>query len=108
METAPTVPPLTLEQLTELKEKKQTTPKLLIQRHTYIAVLIMNALTTKKQRIGRRVFGSKTKPSLASNTVQQIRKFVFMIYPCTGDDKETAVWKSCIEKMDNRLKKYKS
>ena len=68
----------------------------------------MNALTTKKHRIGRRVLGSKTKPSLESNTVQQICKFFFMMYPCTGDDKETAVWKSCIEKMDNRLKKYKS
>ena len=28
------------------------------------------------------------------------------MYPCTGDNDETAVWKSFIEKLDNRLKKY--
>ena len=105
VETAPRVPLLTLDQLAELKEKQVNNSKTANSK-AYLAVLIMNALTTKEQQIGRRVFGSKTKPSLESNIVQQIRNYFFMMYPCTGDNDETAVWKSCIEKMDNRLKKY--
>lgn len=66
----------------------------------------MNALTTKEQRVRRSVYGSKKKLSLDGNIVNQIRKYFFMMYPCCGDDDETTVWNSCIEKMDNRSKKY--
>ena len=105
VETACSVTLLTLDQLTKLKEKQESNSKTANSK-AYLAVLIMNALTTKEQRTGRRVFGSKTKPSLDSNIVKQIREYFFMMYPCNGDDDKTAVWKSCIEKMDNRLKKY--
>ena len=67
VETAPSVPLLTLDQLTELKEKQANNSK---TAKVYLAVLIMNAFTTKEQRIARSVFGSKTKPSLDSNIVQ--------------------------------------
>ena len=67
VETAPSVPLLTLDQLTELKEKQANNSK---TAKVYLAVLIMNAFTTREQRIARSVFGSKTKPSLDSNVVQ--------------------------------------
>ena len=105
VETAPSIPLLTLDQLTELKEKQANNSKTATSK-AYLAVLIMNAFTTREQRIGRSVFGSKTKPTSDSNIVQQICNYFFMMYPCTGDDDETVVWKSCIEKLDNRLKKY--
>ena len=96
VETAPSVPLLTLNQLTELKEKQANNSK---TAKVYLAVHIMNAFTTREQRIRRSVFRSKTKPSLDSNIVQQICNYFFMMYPCTGDNDETAVWKSCIEKL---------
>ena len=105
VETAPSIPLLTLDQLTELKEKQANNSKTATSK-AYLVLLIMNAFTIREQRIGRSVFGSKTKPTSDSNIVQQICNYFFMMYPCTGDDDETAVWKSCIEKLDNRLKKY--
>ena len=66
VETACSVPFLTLDQLTKLKEKQESNSKTTNSK-AYMAVLIMNALTTKTQRTGRRVFGTKSKPSLEIN-----------------------------------------
>ena len=48
METACSVPLLTLDQLTKLKEKQESNSKTANSK-AYLAVLIMNALTTKEQ-----------------------------------------------------------
>ena len=49
VETAPSVPLLTLDQLTELKEKQANNSKTATSK-AYLAVLIMNAFTTREQR----------------------------------------------------------
>ena len=93
---------LTMEELDELKKKE------LKANHSqaHLAMAIMNAITTKEQRKGKSVMGTKTRPTLGSNILIKIRQYYFSVYPCGEQDDEEAIWKQCIQCMDNRLKKY--
>ena len=103
-EDAGDLPHLTMEDLTKLKERELKKHKMASQSH--LAVVIMNALTTKEQREGRSILGTKTRPALGSSIVNKIREYYFKVYPCSEDKNEAEIWSQCIICMNNRLKKY--
>ena len=93
---------ITMDDLTKLKEDQLKTKG----TQAHLAVTIMNALTTKEQRRGKSVLGTKSRPALDNAILSKIREYYFTAYPCNEDDDEAAIWKQCIHCMNNRLKKY--
>ena len=57
-----------------------------------MAVAIMNAITTKEQRKGKSVMGTKTRPTLGSNILIKIRQYYFSVYPCGEQDDESSAF----------------